>query len=131
MGKREGVFCDFTDRQALANHPCPNLAIGACVLCERDVCQEAHSFLRDKFLRPNEAGNALSITVALSHVSQNSQSIELFHPPQKRHMLVCAECGSHVPISDGINAAMDALITSLRSALSVRALKDASSDKKR
>ncbi len=121
MGKREGVFCDFTNSPL--NGTCPNLAIGACVLCERDVCRENHSFLRDKFVRPSEAeGRALSITIGLSHVSQTSQSVENFHQPQKIYALVCCECGSRVPGSRVIDAVMTALIKSLRSELTKAAL---------
>jgi hypothetical protein len=124
VGKREARLCDFGDGT------CGYLARGACVLCERDFCHEQHSFLRDKFIPSTsdiDSGAALSLTFALLHVEPNSHTVAPNGAPGKLRTLICLDCGHEIrgglTIRDAVDAAMAALVKSLRGSLTQAALK--------
>lgn len=128
MGKREGVFCDFS---AIGNL-CPYLALGPCALCEKDVCHEAHSFLRDKFI-PGATGRGCAIeiivrvssTQASGGVPSTTTTITQLNKVEER-VLVCIACGTAVyqRISRGGEAARDAFVSAIRATLTAVALKE-------
>lgn len=135
MGIREGRFCDL---RGWLDKPCEHLALGTCVLCERDVCHETHSYLRDKFVpsdsQPSvvERGHALTLSFLIIRTEGNTP-IQPLGQPTRTSAIVCTECGpflTQLGFREGLEAAMKIVIADLRAKLTVKALskKDAKSD---
>lgn len=128
MGKREGVFCDFT---TTTGSLCPNLALGPCALCEKDVCHEAHSLLRDKFI-PGATGEGCGIGITIQVFgtqvaggTPSQVSITSLNKASER-VLVCILCGMAVnhKIAGAGSVARDALVSALRATLTAATLRE-------
>lgn len=63
--KREGVFCDFDQTRDFrdAASPCPEIAVGACISCNKDVCAKH--------------GNANGISVSIRYSAEGGSPVEL------------------------------------------------------
>lgn len=70
--KREGVFCDFTFGPP--GRTCPNVAVGACVSCGKDAC-ENH-------------GSANGLSVSIRYEADGGGTVEM----ATAGIVVCRSC---------------------------------------